>query len=1330
MNTPTATKTKMPFVLLRTLKYLGIALLSLVAMLVIALTIGFNINLTLHKQKITHILESQINRSVKIDGDIRFHVSFRPELEINNIEVANIPSIEWQPLLRVGHASAKVAIFPLFENTLFIDYIDLEGIHLYLAKDMDGNENWAIGKQAESANPQITSAALENSDNSESRLNSESTLNSDSKLAHWTVKLGEKAVAKSLSVIYEDQSTQTYVDWFLDEFDLTKDDKIWHLNTRGAALGQEYNLSVTGEIEKLLNAQTGSIDIKGHFAGASLEFNSNIQPNGKALSTANIQLDWLDTQPIEALLGLDVYHIAPLSISADISAKQGALHVKSLNVDSPITQAEGYLDIALGDVNTIDGKLTIPVIDLKPWLQPEPEQHMMGYSSAPQQKSPLQQALDQWLVSTQTNLSVSIGEILGLGTKIKRLSLAVVGEKGTLNAPVSADIAQVPFRGKASIDATEWSSTLKIELGAQDSPLGELAHWLAGIEEADGHLENALLSVQTEGTKLKEWIDNSHLAFVLDNAAISWAEGANFAIEKARFKAGMNQPVDVDIRGNLQGVPATITAKAGALSDIINKRDWETTITLDSPILNIHAFGSLPETRWQVGSQFKLDISSPNIAKLSPWLGTQSGVSGPLKLNATLEHQNEWLTLSTQNLRVMDSRGRLALKWLNDPKQSFVDIDADFSKLDFNQLALLAQEETLPEVEQAIPTQGVNLSVPILSNDINIVDADISLNVGDMRWSNQSLKHITFSGKLRNGMMKPAPFSMRLADNLMTGDLAVSINAAQISSTLNLKADSPNIAAIAQSFGIADDMDMELDSARISLSLSGKTLLEFMEMTQVQAVLEGGYLKVPDIYTGKSMDIRISEGRFHTGPELNTELLLTGSVQDKKTTLSIHSVSLKEANRLSESLPANVLFTLGDIKIEASTDIALPLDFTQLELQLNAAIPNLERLNEFTGVKLPPYGPIDLSAKLSLDDVQYQLQQLVLNIGESELIGTGQLRPLGKYSRPDIALSLSSSLIQMDDFKVGNWKAWIPNAANQEASNHKPTVKENTTQPLIVSPEGLSWANVEMSLEVSNVRSGNDWLGATSAKLSLLDGKLRVSPLKISIPGGSVSLAGQIEAQQDLFDIAIQGQVHHFDYGVIARRIDNKTDMGGNLSTYFNLTSLANTPDSLMNNANGFIGFSIWPQEFEADLIDLWAVNLTDAILPSFTKEQESVLNCVAGGFDITNGDLQQRDLLLDTTRIQVNGNFSASYSDRTFDLYLAPRPKSAQIFSLQTPIEVSGNFEDFDLSVPFSAILETSVRFTTSPVISPIRWLVEKPLDSDGSHLCEMISRGTPIKK
>jgi hypothetical protein len=257
------------------------------------------------------------------------------------------------------------------------------------------------------------------------------------------------------------------------------------------------------------------------------------------------------------------------------------------------------------------------------------------------------------------------------------------------------------------------------------------------------------------------------------------------------------------------------------------------------------------------------------------------------------------------------------------------------------------------------------------------------------------------------------------------------------------------------------------------LALSGKTLLEFMEMTEVDALLQGGYLEIPDIYTGKAMAIRIAEGRFHTGPERSTELLINGDVSGKDTQLQITSVSLKEANQLTESLPADLIFNIGDIAFKAQTQLSLPLDFTKLSLKLNADIPKLDRLNEFTGFALPPYGPLKLSAELSLDEVQYQLKHLILNVGSSELEGSGHLRPLGRFNRPDIAISLSSDLIQMDDFKVGNWRAWLPNddKKTKEPEESKP---EEHKQTLVLSPEGLSWANLEVSLGVNNVRSGND----------------------------------------------------------------------------------------------------------------------------------------------------------------------------------------------------------------------------------------------------------------
>ncbi|WP_231855068.1 AsmA-like C-terminal region-containing protein [Photobacterium profundum] len=320
---------------------------------------------------------------------------------------------------------------------------------------------------------------------------------------------------------------------------------------------------------------------------------------------------------------------------------------------------------------------------------------------------------------------------------------------------------------------------------------------------------------------------------------------------------------------------------------------------------------------------------------------------------------------------------------------------------------------------------------------------------------------------------------------------------------------------------------------------------------------------------------------------------------------------------------------------------------------------------------------------------------------------------------------MHAPFIQINDFKTTGWQAWLDKEQTIESTPIDSKNKDSDAVP-VISPEGLEIVNANFKLDVDEVRSGDDWLGAGKLYWQLEQGQFTLQPLHVKLPGGDISIHGEVTAKQEMFDINLQGKVTNFDYGILARRLDPNTDMHGKISTQFNLTSIANTPDTLMNNASGFIGFAAWPKTFEANLIDLWAVSLTDAILPNFTNDDPSVLNCVAAGMDIKQGTMAQRNLLLDTTRIQVNGLFNASYADRAFDLYLSPKSKKAQIFSLQTPVEVHGKFEDFDLDVPWSAIFETSVRFTTSPVVSPIRWLIEKPLEQDGSQSCERIWQGS----
>ncbi|PSW20828.1 AsmA family protein [Photobacterium sanctipauli] len=1306
-------------------KWVGIGLATPIAITTTVLSYGIQVDLNPYREDISQWLSSSLERDVQIEGDIGLLLSFRPEVNFNGVNIANIDAFQWQPMLSSGKLSAKIGVLPLINGTLAVDYLELEDIRLNLGKSHNGEVNWVFG----SAQPNA----------------SEKTTQPQESGSPLTLALSEHITATNIALVYEDQSEGLYFDWYLNNLTLSQPEDNWQFAAQGSVIGQTYDIRLAGDLEQLINHQQGKLAASGQFAGAELNIDAEIVPPSQGESVADVALNWQNTQPIEALLGLDVKHVAPLNITTQLRASANSLSVKELVIDSPITQGNGYLDITLGEHNTIDGELTIPLIDLRPWLQPEPMPMMRAFSSAPPQQSPLQRALDQWLMKTTTRLDLAVHEIKGLGTPVENLSLSVTGKDGVLAAPMTADIAEVPFRGQAELNATSGLSTLDISLGAKQSPLGEMARWLTGMPYARGNLDYAELLVNTQGTKLSEWLNNSQVALAVDKAIVEWGSEASFSIDQARLSAGINQPFQSDIQGQLMGLPAHIQARAGTLGDILNQRDWQTTLTLDSPALNINAKGLLKQTRWQEGSWFDLTIHGDDASKLSPWLGTQTNISGAINIDGKLNYQQGWVALAMPNLNVMDSQGDINVRWRPDAQRPFLHLDANFAKLDFTQFGQFINDEELPQVEQTVPTQGVNLDVPLLGSEIVIADADLNVQVDTLKWAQQQIDDLTFNGQLRDGRMSPAPFKARYIGSEYSGDLALGINNAAIDAKLNLAVSQPDVGAILSTFDISNDFDIQLQRARLAVALSGSTLLELMEHTSVNAELFGGQASIADSYTGKAMTVKLDNGRFLTGPDTATVLSFHGIAAGQATRFKLDTLSLKQVNDGRDTLPVNLALNIGDMRFDAHSQLALPIDMQNLDMAFEAYTPNLDRFAAFSDIELPPYGPLTLKAQLASNQEGYHLSDLLIQVNESQLTGKGSyLPPLKPDAIPHLSLALRAPFIQLDDFKAGDWQPWEPEQPQEQATAKEGNLKQEATtdeattkeasnneqvepapQTALISPEGLDMLTANFQLNVGEVRSGNDWLGSGELDWHLKDGIFTLEPLHVKLPGGDIKLDSTIKAQGEMFDIQFNGNITNFDYGVLARRLSPETDMHGRLSTEFQLTSLANSPDTLMNNANGFIGFAVWPQTFEADLIDLWAVSLTDAILPSFTKDDPSVLNCVAAGLDIKQGQMQQRDLMLDTTRIQVNGQFDASYADRQFGLYLRPQSKRAQIFSLQTPVEVTGKFEDFDFSVPLSAILETSVRFTTSPVISPLRWLVEKPIAPNGSQQCELIWQG-----
>jgi hypothetical protein len=112
-------------------------------------------------------------------------------------------------------------------------------------------------------------------------------------------------------------------------------------------------------------------------------------------------------------------------------------------------------------------------------------------------------------------------------------------------------------------------------------------------------------------------------------------------------------------------------------------------------------------------------------------------------------------------------------------------------------------------------------------------------------------------------------------------------------------------------------------------------------------------------------------------------------------------------------------------------------------------------------------------------------------------------------------------------------------------------------------------------------------------------------------------------------------------------------------------------------------------------------------------------MNCVIGRFRVTNGVLSEDAFLADSSKIQVTGEAEADFRVREVDAYLSPKAKRAQIFSIAAPVEISGDFDDFSVGFRAGDLARAILRFVTSPVVAPIRWLVEDPLPADGEAAC-----------
>ena len=1291
--------------------------------------LGISISAAPWRASIAQAASQALGRPVTLEGPLALIPTLRPTLTVGGVQIANPPGFSAAQFASLGRARLRLELLPLLRNEIRVVKLEADDVRVRLEEMADGRVNWDFGAASSApASPQPATSAAP------------------------PVRI--EAIAsigfRNINVEYVSGGRSRY--FALDEM------------VGEAAFGQPAALTLRGVVEKSfpytvsinggplsgLNASDKPWPFRLHleFAGTALEVNGSIKdPLGTPAVDVTFGLGTQDLAELERLLQTSLPPVGATGLSGRVQWDAGRLRVSELNGVMGQSTLQGELGLDLtGKQPRVSGDLTLPVLDLEPLLRGD-AQPARRQARAPPSDESLTGQLEETRKSAaksvteakesiaeverqsyslkelgllDVDLALKVGKWIALPGDVRDSQLHLVLLQGRLKAPVQTSVADVPLAGEVDVDTTAPVPDFVLSLGTERSKLGRLAQVFAGVRGVEGELGRFGLRLKGRGDHLGAIVGTLDVQVSVAKARLSYGniEGGKpveFRLDALDVAIPAGGKLNGRARGSLLGEPFSGSFRGGDLPTLVHELRWPLQLEASASGAMLRLDGVLAAAEAGRGTDLRFQLEAERAGDVARWLGLAPDASGRVAIEGQVRVGSDEWRLSPFSVRLGNTTMNSELALVSLSRDPVFQARVVVANLDLDEL-----EHMLPPADPKAPATP-SIDLPILPHGISLFDADIDVKLKRVAMRPAPVNDVSFSGRIRDGHMWPSPFSATLAGATFSGAVAVDLRGEVPEASLWVAAENVDIGALLQRMKVVSDLESRAQLLRAELIGRGSRLGEMLERSSLLAELESGQLTLRDPNRTLQLPIKVTKGLARAAPGKPITLDLDGAIDATKVTIRIASGALPDFLKTSSSVPFSLTAEAAGAQLELSGKVALPITQREMHLELSAHGQRFDSLNQLAHVELPPWGPWEVGGKFQVAGSGYDVSDLSLRVGESRLNGHGSLATIGK--RPRLDIDLKAPRVQLDDFKLANWSL-----VEKEKKPSKPlTVEEMRAKAReaaargqkLLSPEVMRALDAYLNVAVEEVLSGADKLGSGTLKAQLADGKFLLDPAEVNIPGGSARIAFSYLPTET--DVAVTADiwVDRFDYGILARRINPRTDLQGLFSLRVDLDARAPTLDALMQHANGRIDFAVWPKNLRAGIFDLWAVNLFVALIPNVDPSSESKVNCAVGRFHLRDGKLRQDEILLDTSRMRVKGEGRVDFTSEVLAFRLVPRPKIPQFFSLATPVGVDGTITHFKIGVASSDVLDTVGRVLTSIFVVPWQKLTQPNLPRDGADVC-----------
>ena len=418
--------------------------------------------------------------------------------------------------------------------------------------------------------------------------------------------------------------------------------------------------------------------------------------------------------------------------------------------------------------------------------------------------------------------------------------------------------------------------------------------------------------------------------------------------------------------------------------------------------------------------------------------------------------------------------------------------------------------------------------------------------------------------------------------------------------------------------------------------------------------------------------------------------------------------------------PLQVAASIGGTQLQAEGSVTSLLHLSAVDLQLTLRGPDLATLYPLIGVALPPTPAYRVQGRLLRQGARWQFDPFQGQVGRSDLAGKLQLATGGP--RPVLTGTLVSQRLDLADLG--------PAVGTAPAQARAAVVPDPATRVLPELPfDTARWGSLDADVHLraaTLLRPAALPLDQLQLRLQLQDRRLTLDPLHFALAGGQLRAQVVLDARQQPLRGRLGLQLRDVQLSRLLPAVDLQRASIGRLNGDATLSGAGASVARLLASADGRVSVVAQDGLISRLLMEQIGLRLLEILRLNLSGDETIALHCVVADFDVAQGQMRPRVLVMDTAISTVLGTGSIDLAGETMDLRFVPRTKVSSLVGLRSPIYLRGPFRQPVVSLDNGQLVARGLGALALGLVNPLLALL--PLYDGGpgqDSPCAQLVRG-----